>query len=650
MFHVKHIAKNSFMICSSMNYVKIKSKNMANRSNKYNVLVIGGGHAGIEASYVAAKMGAKTALVTMDFSSIGRPSCNPSIGGTAKGHIVKEIDALGGAMPVIADKAGLQFKVLNKSKGPAVWSPRAQIDKDLYPKFALQFLMETRNLDLVKAKVDEILVKNDKVYGISTAEDEIIFCDAVILCAGTFLNGVMYTGMEATKGGRYKEPQANKISDLLNSYGFERGRLKTGTPPRVYESSVNFEALPINYGDENPEPFSYRTSEVKNRIVCYDTKTNEQTHDILRTGFDRSPMFRGLIDGVGPRYCPSIEDKIERFAGRDSHKIVLEPEGLNTDSIYVNGYSSSLPVDVQVEGLKSIKGLENVKLIRPAYAIEYDFFFPYQVKFTTETKAVSGLYFAGQINGTSGYEEAAGQGFVAGVNAVLKLRGEGEFTLKRSEAYIGVLIDDLVNKNTNEPYRIFTSLAEYRLLLRQDNADARLMKYGRQFGLIPERIYEKNQEVQELKAQGYDLMKDIKLKPDEVNPYLESIGEPPVKYTTDVYTLAKRSKVHLGDLLKLAEDRLNGAAPVYHNKKALEQLYIHIKYEGYINRQKKEISYFTDNEHKLIPDNFDYNRLTSLSNEALEKLNKIRPQSLGQASRISGVSAADVSVISLYLK
>ncbi len=617
--------------------------------NKFDIVVIGGGHAGIEAAYVSASMGSDTCLVSMSVKNMGRPSCNPSIGGTAKGHLVKEIDALGGAMGFLTDKAGIQFKILNKSKGPAVWSPRAQIDKDLYPLYAFELLNNTKCLKLIQATIIEILIKNSKVYGVITANNEIIYAKAVIFCPGTFLNGLMFTGNEITQGGRFGEQPSELISDSLKKHGFEIGRLKTGTPPRIHKDSIKFQSIDPAYGDEPPKPFSYRTHNVKNRTLCYHTQTNVDVHDILRTGFDNSPMFTGRIKGIGPRYCPSIEDKIDRFADRDAHKILLEPEGLNTNSYYVNGFSTSLPVDVQKKALMLIPGLEHSNLIRAGYAIEYDFFFPYQLELTMETKLVSGLYFAGQLNGTSGYEEAAAQGLIAGINANLKTKGEEHFLLKRSEAYIGVLIDDLVNKNTEEPYRIFTSLAEYRLLLRQDNAQYRLSKYGNKFGLIPDDHYDKINSEAESISKSYSLLNIMKLSPEQVNEYLVETDNIPIGDKTDIISLEKRPTTDLMSLINLS-DNGKEIKRILKNKNVLDQLKIFIKYEGYIKRQIKEVQRFLENEDKIIPEHINYCKVPSLSNEAREKLIKVRPASLGQASRISGVSAADVSILSIFLR
>jgi tRNA uridine 5-carboxymethylaminomethyl modification enzyme len=629
----------------------------------FDIIVIGGGHAGIEASVAAAGIGGgklAVALVSMDTASIGRLSCNPAVGGTAKGHLVKELDALGGVMGVLADRSGIQFKMLNVSKGQAVWSPRSQNDKDLYPLYAQELVRSTEHLTLIHGSAVEVLVAHEKVTGVKLADGSELRARAVVLCGGTFLNGRMFTGLNCTVGGRVGEQAATGISDMLASYGLEKGRLKTGTPPRVAAESVDWSKTEPHPGDEQPRPFSHKTASVENKIVCYNTYTNERTHDILREGFDRSPMFTGRIQGSGPRYCPSIEDKIDRFAQRDAHHIVLEPEGLNTNSVYVNGFSTSLPDDVQVRGLHTIPGLENAQLLRAGYAVEYDFFFPYQLRFTLETKAIAGLYFAGQINGTSGYEEAATQGFVAGTNAALKLLEREPFMLKRSEAYIGVLIDDLVNKSTEEPYRMFTSSAEYRLLLRQDNADRRLMRYGHALGLISEASYNaactKEARIQETLA----FARKTKLRPQEVNTYLESVGEPLASEAASLDHLTKRGNVRLAELLRLAHWEANATMSVnpmsvdMHNAEMLatvmEQAEIEIKYSGYIERQMKEISVFAANEAKLIPETLDYHAIKSLSTEARVKLSKIRPASLGQASRISGVSASDISVLTLYLR
>lgn len=613
----------------------------------FDVLVIGGGHAGIEASCAASRMGLRTGLVSMDKHTIGRLSCNPSIGGSAKGHLAKEIDALGGVMGRLADASGLQFKMLNTSKGPAVWSPRSQNDKDLYPLFALDLLSRHNNLTIISEMVIEILVNGGRVQGIVTASNETIRAKTVILCSGTFLNAVMWTGLTPSAGGRVGERSSDKISDLLTSHGLTKGRLKTGTPPRILSDSINTRLFASHNGDANPVPFSIHTSSVKNRLACWATQTTEQTHDVLRSGFDRSPMFSGNIHGAGPRYCPSIEDKINRFADKESHQIVLEPEGLWSGTMYVNGFSTSLPSDVQDAALRSVPGLESAVIQRYGYAVEYDFFFPYQLQFTLETKAIEGLYFAGQVNGTSGYEEAAAQGLMAGINASLKVLGREPFTLKRSEAYIGVLIDDLVNKNTEEPYRIFTSLAEYRLLLRTDTAYYRLLPRGHELGLVSTTTLNKWQRSVSIDLMFTEAMHH-KISPTTVNPVLLGVGEDPVSESVTIESVVKRPTVNLADLF-IASSAIYPSL-VSEHPAAVHRVQTATRYAGYIEKQEKEVNRFKELEHKTIPTNFSYDAVSSLSNEGRDKLKRIQPASLGQASRIAGVSASDISILSIYLK
>ncbi len=621
----------------------------------FDIIVIGGGHAGIEASIVAVQMGCSVGLVTMDKNAIGRMSCNPAIGGSAKGHLVHEIDALGGFMGLIADKTGIQFRVLNKSKGPAVWAGRCQSDRKLYSQEAVNLVTSFKNLEIIEDSILEIYEENKRISYVKTISGNEIKCKALVICSGTFLNGLMHTGLTSIKGGRFGEKASIGLSESLIKMGFSSGRLKTGTPPRLKKESINFEILEEQKGDENPKPFSLRTN--KNRfpflpqISCHITYTDRVVHSILEKGFDKSPMFTGLIEGVGPRYCPSIEDKIVRFSDKLRHQLFLEPEGLDTDQIYLNGFSTSLPAEIQYEAIQKIKGLENAEMVRPGYAVEYDYFPPYQVDLTLETKLIKGLYFAGQINGTSGYEEAAGQGMMAGINAALQIQKRPEFILKRSEAYIGVLIDDLVSKSTNEPYRMFTSRAEHRLLLRQDNVDRRLLKYGYEFGLISKELFNEMKERETFITVGRDLLSHTKILPNQINQLLESKNLSGIYNAETIDKLVKRPELSLKEILNLFEQ---AEMKVYNNlidkEKLLEDLEIEIKYEGYIRRQEDLVVKTEKLEKTLIPLNFNYNNLKTISTEGREKLSKIKPHSIGQATRISGVTPSDISVLLVYLK
>ena len=629
----------------------------------YDIIVIGAGHAGIEAAVASARMGFSVGMVTMDLEAIGRMSCNPAIGGTAKGHLVREIDALGGVMGILADKTGIQFKMLNKSKGPAVWSPRCQSDKDLYSKAAAELVRNTPGIELIQDMVVELLTEkisntNEtykyKVRGIRTGLGYEIDCKSVIITSGTFLNAVMHTGHTQEAGGRLGEKSATGLSESLIGLGFKTGRLKTGTPPRLDINTIDFSVTEPQSGDDNPKPFSHRTNgefPYQEQVQCFITYTNQDTHDILRTGFEDSPMFTGRIKGAGPRYCPSIEDKISRFADKPRHQIFLEPETLGGETIYMNGFSTSLPLDVQEKAARTIPGLENVKIVKRGYAVEYDFFPTYQVNATFETKLVSGLYTAGQINGTSGYEEAAAQGFIAGVNAALKLSEKEPFILKRSEAYIGVLADDLINKNPDEPYRMFTSSAEYRLLLRQDNADLRLMEKGYELGLIEKDLVEKMREKRELIEEGISYMNSNTVSPKAINEYLQSAGSATVNSGELLASIIRRHEVKLADVLNLDVYKdVPLLQKIARNPDAVEQLEIQVKYESYIRRQVEQVEHFERNEGINIPLDFNYGRIRSLSAEATEKLSRIKPRSIGQASRIAGVRPSDISAIMVYMR
>ncbi len=613
----------------------------------YDVIVVGGGHAGCEAAAAAANLGSKTMLVTMNMQTIGQMSCNPAMGGIAKGQIVREIDALGGYSGIIADKSAIQFKMLNLSKGPAMWSPRTQNDRMLFAEEWRLALENTPNLDFFQDMVKNIIIENGKVAGVITNIGVEIRGKAVVLTNGTFLNGLIHIGEKQFGGGRMGEPKAFGITEQLVSLGFKAGRMKTGTPVRIDGRSLDYSKMEEQKGDENPQKFSYLdTPKLKEQRSCYITYTNETVHDILRSGFDRSPMFNGTIQSIGPRYCPSIEDKINRFAERNRHQLFVEPEGWKTVEIYVNGFSSSLPEDIQAEALRHVPGFENAKIFRPGYAIEYDYFPPTQLKHTLETKLIENLFFAGQINGTTGYEEAAGQGLIAGINAHNKVHSKDEFTLSRDEAYIGVLIDDLITKGTEEPYRMFTSRAEYRLLLRQDNADIRLTEKSYNIGLASEERLRKVEEKIKKSGELEEFLKELSLKPNIINPILEENESNPVDQAYRASQILTRPNINLEKLSKI---EIIGNKAREYSEEIQEQAEINIKYKGYIEKEKENVAKLQRMENIKIPDDFDFSKVSSLSSEALQKMNNIRPKNIAQASRISGVSPADINVLLIYL-
>ena len=616
---------------------------------EYDIIVVGAGHAGAEAAAAAANMGSRTLLVTMNLQTIGQMSCNPAMGGIAKGQIVREIDALGGYSGIITDRSAIQFKMLNKSKGPAMWSPRAQSDRMRFAEEWRLALEGIPKLDFYQEMVSGLLIQRDRVVGVRTSLGIEIRSRAVVLTNGTFLNGLIHIGEKQFGGGRAGEKAATGITEQLVSLGFDSGRMKTGTPPRVDGRSLDYSVMINQPGDDNPEKFSYlNTPVLKNQRDCFMTHTSSEVHELLREGFDRSPMFNGRIQSIGPRYCPSIEDKINRFADKDSHQIFVEPEGWNTVEVYVNGFSTSLPEDVQFKALKAVKGFGDVKFFRPGYAIEYDYFPPTQLRHTLETKLVQNLYFAGQINGTTGYEEAASQGLMAGINAHLKLREQEPFVLSRDEAYIGVLVDDLITKGTEEPYRMFTSRAEYRTLLRQDNADLRLTPKGYKIGLASlERL--KRMEEKDRKANRFvDFFRQTSVLPEEINPILESVGSSLVKQSDKMFKVFSRPRVTMDHMLQV-----NSVSQFVEGNQldaeVLEQTEIQVKYAGYIEKEKNNADKLQRLESIKIPENFDYSGLKSLSFEAREKLNSIKPATISQASRISGVSPSDIGVLLVYL-
>ncbi|QXP56569.1 tRNA uridine-5-carboxymethylaminomethyl(34) synthesis enzyme MnmG [Cellulophaga sp. HaHa_2_95] len=616
---------------------------------EYDVIVVGAGHAGCEAAAAAANMGSKVLLVTMNLQNIAQMSCNPAMGGIAKGQIVREIDALGGYSGIISDKSAIQFKMLNKSKGPAMWSPRTQNDRMVFAEEWRLALENTPNVDFYQEMVSGLLVENNRAVGVTTSLGIKIKSKSVVLTNGTFLNGLIHIGDKNFGGGRAGERAATGITEQLLGLGFDSGRMKTGTPPRVDGRSLDYSKMILQPGDAIPEKFSYSpTKALEHQRDCHMTHTSELVHDLLREGFDRSPMFNGRIKSLGPRYCPSIEDKINRFADKNSHQLFVEPEGWRTVEVYVNGFSTSLPEDVQFKALRSVVGFENVKFFRPGYAIEYDYFPPTQLKHTLETKLVSNLYFAGQINGTTGYEEAASQGLMAGINAHQKINEKEDFILKRDEAYIGVLIDDLITKGTEEPYRMFTSRAEYRTLLRQDNADLRLTPRGYEIGLAREDRLRRMEDKLEKSEKFVQFFKDTSVLPDQINPIFERVNSAVVDQSFKMFKAFSRPNVTMDHMMSI-DAVANFVTENNLNREVLEQAEVQVKYSGYIAKEKNNADKLHRLENVKIPANFDYTKLKSLSTEARQKLTKIQPVSISQASRISGVSPSDISVLLVFL-
>ena len=617
-------------------------------NQKYNVIVVGAGHAGCEAAAAAANLGSKVLLVTMNMGVIAQMSCNPAMGGVAKGQIVREIDAMGGYSGIVTDKSTIQFRMLNRSKGPAMWSPRAQNDRMRFAEEWRMALERTPNVDFWQDMVTSLIVKDNRVAGVRTSLGIEFEADAVVLTNGTFLNGVIHIGEKRMGGGRAAEKASSGITEQLVELGFEAGRMKTGTPPRVDGRSLDYSKMEEQKGDEDRGRFSYLDIELpQDQRSCYITYTNEAVHETLKEGFEKSPMFTGRIQGLGPRYCPSIEDKINRFAERTRHQIFVEPEGWNTVEIYVNGFSTSLPEDVQYKALRLIPGFENAKMFRPGYAIEYDYFPPTQLGLTLETKLIENLYFAGQINGTTGYEEAASQGFIAGINAHLKINEKNPLIMKRSESYIGVLIDDLVTKGTEEPYRMFTSRAEHRLLLRQDNADIRLTKLSNEIGLASEERLNKVNEKLKYTNEIMQYLKEKSIEPNSINQILNEKGSNDIPHSVKMISILLRPQIELNDLIRADEGLRNLCINL--DREIIEQAEINIKYESYLSKEKEMVEKLKKLDDKIINPDFNYNNLVSISKEAREKLMKIKPLTLGQASRISGVSPADVSVLMVHL-